>query len=609
MRDCLNGIGRCNSLQLVCEGVCQMIYMILIGLTSIIMAAFLELNRNTLFGWALWIALLAIFIILNSKGFFHDAWWKKAVKLFAYIGIFVLIAAVSWPPLQKVKAYDTKEVIRTETVKTEYGDVRGVVLEGEKSELFAGIPYAAPPVGELRWKKPQDAESWEGIRECDEFAPMSMQSRNLPVIDSLTQIIGYHDYEIRLDDQYREAVSEDSLYLNIWRPHGECEKLPVIVYIHGGSLQTGQPWYADYSGQGFAEKGAICVNMGYRLGVFGFLALDELAEEDADHTTGNYGLLDQIKALEWVRDNIAAFGGDPENVTLIGESAGAVCVDALCVSPLAEGLFERAVMESSTISSPEPPHSYRLYDEALSSGKDLMERYGCSSVEELRSLDAEKLVNEQATQHHVTIDGYVLPDTPYSLRKNGVHNEKALLHGFNAEESGPFILFSKASLKNYEQKVRAFFNEYADEVLVLYPAETDEEADQAWAEIYGAVFFNYSHHALNRLENENNVPVWQYLFTKSNGRLGCWHSGEMVYAFHNIPDKSKLYDEDDRKLSDLMNEYWISFAKTGNPNSGSESGFETSDSERIMEFGNVNGMIDEPYLKLYEIIDRMQGVK
>ena len=138
--------------------------------------------------------------------------------------------------------------------------------------------------------------------------------------------------------------------------------------------------------------------------------------------------------------------------------------------------------------------------------------------------------------------------------------------------------------------------------------KTDQKY-QAWAEIYGAVFFNYSHHALNRLENENNVPVWQYLFTKSNGRLGCWHSGEMVYAFHNIPDKSKLYDEDDRKLSDLMNEYWISFAKTGNPNSGSESGFETSDSERIMEFGNVNGMIDEPYLKLYEIIDRMQGVK
>ena len=173
---------------------------------------------------------------------------------------------------------------------------------------------------------------------------MSMQVVQPPVISSLAQIIGYHDWSASLSDNWRPPVSEDSLYLNIWKPRGICENLPVIVYIHGGSLQTGQPWYDDYSGESFAENGVITVNMGYRLGIFGFLAEGSLLEEDG--TTGNYGLLDQIKALEWVRDNIAQFGGNPGNVTIIGESAGAVCVDALCVSPLAKGLFAKAVLES-----------------------------------------------------------------------------------------------------------------------------------------------------------------------------------------------------------------------------------------------------------------------
>ena len=293
-------------------------------------------------------------------------------------------------------------------------------------------------------------------------------------------------------------------------------------------------------------------------------------------------------------------------MTLAGESAGSVCVDALCVSDLARGLFKRAILESSTVSSVIPPHSYRLYDEAVSSGNDLMKRYGVSTIEELRALPAEKLVNEQNTQHHITIDGYVLKDTPYKLRTAGVHNEEAILHGYNAEESGPFILFSHANLKNYEEKVRRSFGEYADEVLKLYPAATDEEADEAWARIYGAVFFNYSHYCLNRLETENGVPAYEYLVSKTNGRLGCWHSGELVYAFGNIPTSSKLYDETDRSLSALMNDCWIAFAKNGSPDQS--TGWRMSaDSDEVMEFGEQTGMIKEPDLALYEILDRMQG--
>lgn len=572
---------------------------------SILTAAVLELNKHTLPGWILFVIALAGMTVISRKYMGTWSWWKKALGIAAYLAVCVGIVFITWPPIKRVPAADTANPPRTEVYSTAYGDVRGVVLDSGV-ELFAGIPYAAPPVDELRWKKPQDPEPWENVLECDTFAPMSMQVQNLPVYNSLAQIIGYHDYQISLKDNYREANSEDSLYLNIWKPAGRVKQAPVAVYIHGGSLQTGQPWYQDYSGEGYARDGVICVNMGYRLGVFGFLATEEMMEEEG--TAGNFGLLDQIKALEWVRQNIANFGGDPGNITLIGESAGAVCVDALCVSPLASGLFRRAILESSTISSTEPPHSYRLSDEALSSGEDLMKRYNCATLEELRKIPAQTLVGEQETQHHVTVDGYVLPDTPYTLRKQGVHNEEAVIHGYNAEESGPFILFSHANLSNYEEKVRRWAGEYADDILALYDPATDEEADRYWAKIYGAIFFNYSHYCLNRLEQENGVPSWEYLFTKDNGRLGSWHSGEMVYTFGVIPADSKLYTEEDRKLSEMMHSYLVSFVKNGDPNSGALSGFDQSpDSSKVMEFGVNTGMIEEPDLALYEVLDRMYG--
>lgn len=572
---------------------------------SILTGVFLELNKNTGIGFLLLIFALATMIMLGKRHMGTFRWWMRGFCVLSYLAVCAGIIFVSWPPVRRVPASEDKNPQRTDVYSTAYGDVRGVVLESGV-ELFAGIPYAAPPVGELRWKKPQDPEPWNTILECDTFAPMSMQVQNLPIYNSLAQIIGYHEYRISLNDSYREACSEDSLYLNIWKPAGTVSKAPVVVYIHGGSLQTGQPWYRDYSGEGYARDGVICVNMGYRLGVFGFLATEEMLGEEG--TAGNFGLLDQIRALEWVRDNIESFGGDPENVTLIGESAGAVCVDALCVSPLATGLFRKAVLESSAISSVQPPHSYRLFDEALSSGEDLMKRYGCASLDELRNLPAEKLVGEQETQHHVTIGGYVLPDTPYTLRKQGIYNEEAVIHGYNAEESGPFILFAHANLKNYEERIRGWFGTFADEVLALYDPSTDEEADRYWAKIYGAIFFNYSHYCLNRLEQENGVPSWEYLFTKDNGRLGSWHSGEMIYTFGMIPEKSKLFTKEDRNLSDRMHTYWVDFAKNGDPNSGTLSGFEQSeDSSKVMEFGTHTGMIDEPDLALYEILDRMYG--
>jgi len=562
--------------------------MVLLCILTLLFAAVLELNKNTVLGWILLAVLAVVAIVLYRKNS------HRFLVVLGFIACFALILFLTWPPVRAVRASEDRNPSYTEFVTTDKGLVQGVYTANGEVEVYAGIPYAKPPVNELRFKAPQDAEPWSGVLVCDEFGPMSMQRTNLPIYESLARIIGYHDYKISLSDNWVAPVSEDSLYLNVWKPAGKQENLPVLVYIHGGSLQTGQSWYSDYNGTGFAKQGVVVVNMAYRLGVFGFYTDEE--------TTANCGLLDQIKALEWVQKNIAAFGGDPDNVTIAGESAGAVCVDALCVSPLAKGLFRRAIIESSTLSSVDPPHSFRSYEEALESGKELKQRYGCSTADELRKLPAKKIVNEMDTQHHVTVDGYVLPKTPHELRSEGIHNEEALLHGFNDRESGPFIIFSHANMKNYESKIRAYFGDFTDEILALYPASTDDEADEYWAEIYGAVFFNYPHYCLNRLASKEGIPAYEYLFTKSNGMLSSWHSGELIYVFDRIPEDSKLFDERDRELSKLMNSCWKNFITNGNP------GFDANpDSTKLYEFGDHIGLINEPYLKLYSVLDAMQG--
>ena len=571
----------------------------------LVMLALIELNKNTLLGFVLVPLAAAIFVWLHGRA---RGKGKRALCWLGFFALFALVLFLTKPPVRAVPAAEGGDTVLSPVVETKNGSVQGVISADGAVEVFAGIPYAKPPVGELRWREPQDPEPWSGTLICDHFAPQSMQPVDSTIYSSLARIVGYHDYEITLEDNYITPVSEDSLYVNVWKPSGEVGGLPVYVFIHGGSLQTGQPWYGDYSGEGLAKEGVIVVNMGYRLGVFGFFASEELAAESEHGTTGNYGLLDQIKALEWVQSNISAFGGDPDNVTVAGESAGAACVSALCTSPLAKGLFRRAILESSTVASKNPPHSYRRYDEAIESGKALMEKYGCSTLAELRALPAEKLVGEASTQHHITVDGYVLIEDPYESYRKGVHNEEALLHGYNSEESGPFILFGQANLKTFEGKVRAYFKDNADEVLAAYPVSTDAEAKKAWAEIWGAAFFDYSHYCLNRLAADNGIPVWQYRFSKHNGRLGPWHSGEEVYFYGNIPEDSKLFDERDRELGRQMLGYFVNFIKTGDPNgNGLPLWEENSSSVDLMEFGDSTRMIKEDKLPLYSALDKMDG--
>ena len=267
-------------------------FWIFFSLVLLIEAVLLELGKNTVAGWILAAAAGISFACVSVRLLFR----RGPAASFAGWTVFLLLLAgiflISRPPTRPVPAVDGKNGGPTGVVSIASGDLRGVYTRDMAVEVYAGIPYAKPPVGELRWREPQPAEPWEGIYEADHFAPMSMQQVNSPVYDSLTRIIGYHDYSISLSDNYIPPVSEDSLYLNVWKPAGDVSGLPVLVFIHGGSLQSGQSWYKDYSGEGLARKGAVVVNMGYRLGVFGFFADPELAVESSNGTTGNYGLLE-----------------------------------------------------------------------------------------------------------------------------------------------------------------------------------------------------------------------------------------------------------------------------------------------------------------------------
>lgn len=583
---------------------------IIIALLLILYIVLLDLSSNTVLSLFLTGAVFTGFIILWETGVLKG---KPLFGVLAWILFFVILAGIyflTYPPMKRVKAFEGSK-IKTDVITINDGKVSGVVNKDRTVELFAGIPYAKAPVGELRWKEPEDPDKWEGVLECDTFAPMAMQPRNVSIYYSLAQIIGYHDYRwFDFTDNYMPAVSEDALYINVWRPaeRNKEEKLPVLVYIHGGSLQTGQPWYEDYSGENLAKEGIIVVNMGYRLGIYGFLALDELAGESENATTGNYGLLDQIKALEWVRDNIESFGGDPGNVTLAGESAGAACVSALSSSKLAKGLFKRTILESSTVAPKEPPHSFRSFEEALESGRELLNRYGVNNVSELRKLPASKLTKEAYTQHHITIDGYVLDKTPYESYKLGETNEEAILHGFNKEESAAFILFTKTDKESFVKKVKDYFGDYSDEVLSVYRPGSDEEADTMWAEIYGAVFFDYPHYCLNRLAVKGGIPVYEYYFSKTNGRLGPLHSGEEVYFYGNIPERSRLYDETDRALMRKMSQTFLDFVKYGDPSYTLKEWNINEDSISYMNFDTETKMVKETERKinLFGILDKMQ---
>ena len=586
------------------------------ALLAMVFALYLEVYKNTLLGWGLAVVFFVAFFVVRRKWLTDKKWYVKLLSWVVMFALLVGTVAVSKAPYKQLPAVDAKNPKVTDVRHVQQGDLTGVYSQDGDVEVYAGIPYAKPPVGELRWKEPQAPENWDGVRACDTFAPMSMQKESDPIYSAGSQMVGYHSFRVTPKDNYKEARSEDSLYLNVWTPANvkEGEKLPVLFYIHGGSLNSGQSYYRDYNGEALAKKGIIVVTITYRLGVFGYFANDELAAQSENHTTGNYGLLDQIAALQWVNDNIHSFGGDKDNITIAGESAGASSVNAICVSPLAKGLFRRAVAESSGIVAVEPYHTFRSMEDAKEVGNNILKEFNCKTVEELRQIPAEELVDTQYQNNEMTVDGYAITEQPYLTYEKGENNEEAVLGGYNADEAYVFLMFSNnVTADNYEEVLgRVVGREGAKDLVKMYPATTDDQAKENYNEIMGLAWFGYSHYKWSEYMSGENRPAYIYYFNKENGGIGTWHSGEMPYMYGNLSRIPGKYDEADYALSENMQDYLVNYVKTGNPNGGDlpewKSYEETPD--EIMSFGEKVGMMKQTHNDFYKIVDTyMEGLR
>ena len=431
---------------------------------------------------------------------------------------------------------------------------------------FKGIPYAAPPVGPLRWKPPQPVAAWTGVRQADRFGPRCMQS---PI---------YSDMVFRSN-----GVSEDCLYLNVWTSaHGSNAKLPVLVYFYGGGFSAGDGSEPRYDGASLAQHGIVTVTVNYRLTVFGFLALPALAAESPEHATGNYGLLDQNAALRWVQRNIAAFGGDPNQVTIGGESAGSMSVSAQMASPLSKGLMQRAIGESGSVLGNLKPRPLAL---AERQGKEFERRVGAHSLEQLRAMDAQALLKasgeKDVPEFDPTIDGYFLPRSPEAIYQAGKQAHVPLLVGSNSQEGDYLnLLDGKAPTpENYRAAMKKRMGAHADEALKLYPATTEAEVKASGTAFEGDQFIAFATWRwMNVHRQTGQAPVYYYYFVqprpaKRDGSAGpdagAVHSGEIEYALGNLDGNNVFaWTAADHRVSDIMQGYWVNFIKTGNPNGG-----------------------------------------
>lgn len=445
-------------------------------------------------------------------------------------------------------------------IVTIHGTIEGT-LESSGVRSFKGIPYAAPPVGQLRWREPQPVANWTGVRKADHFGPRAMQ---LPI---------YSDMVFR-----SAGMSEDCLYLNVWVPPGghAGAKLPVLVYFYGGGFVAGDGSEPRYDGESMATKGIVTLTVNYRLGIFGFFAHPDLTQESPNHSSGNYALEDQTAALRWVRDNIAAFGGDPGRVTMAGESAGSVSVSAQMASPLAKGLVAGAIGESGSLLGALPPVPLSKVEQM---GLEFARSVGVTSLVDLRAMPAEKLMaaTRAGAFRNMTIDGYFLPKAPGEIFKAGEQLRVPLLVGWNSEEgSYTSITGGAATVDSYEKGVRKLYGPIADTMLGLYHAATDADVPVVGNALASDRFVAFSTWRWADLQGKTGgKPVYRYFYeqprpaTVAGGPAaqGASHSSEIEYAMGNLPgNKVFAWTKDDFAVSTVMQGYFVNFVKKGDPN-------------------------------------------
>ena len=473
------------------------------------------------------------------------------------------------------------------TISVEGGAVAGNVDRGIR--VFKGIPYAAPPVGSLRWRPPQQVVAWSGVRDASSFGAECPQ----------TQYAAGSVYVRPLQQQ-----SEDCLSLNVWTSAAAGNKQPVLVWIHGGALTRGSGISDTRDGVPLAKKGIVLVTINYRLGALGYLAHPELTAESANHSSGNYGVLDQIAALKWVRNNIAAFGGDSARVTIGGESAGAWAVNTLVASPLAKGLFIGAIAESGGRfnRTPSLKEESAGLPSAESVGLALARSVGAASLKELRALPSDKLLDVPGFRTQENVDGWVLPAEIRTIFRERRQNIVPVIVGSNANEMTSFLSpdMLPKTVDEYKKRIGEQYGPMAEDFDAAYgPVRSD--ADIAAALLGAARDTTFSLHMRTWARLTTAAGARAYLYSFSHvpphpraRELKAFHASEIPYVFGVVPSSDPReagfrYTEVDRRLADVMSTYWVNFVKTGDPNGAGLPIWKIYDpaAEPYLEFGDT----------------------
>jgi para-nitrobenzyl esterase len=487
-------------------------------------------------------------------------------------------------------------------VRTQSGSVQGKIEDGVA--IYKGIPFAAPPIGDLRWRAPQPAVAWTGVRNAGKFAPSCIQ---VPLVNK----------DLGMESV---ATSEDCLYLNVWTPAKSAnEKLAVMVWIYGGGFTIGGTSVSLYDGMNLAKKGVILVSVAYRLGALGFMAHPELTAEQGGHS-GNYGLLDQIAGLQWVKRNIAAFGGDPSRVTIFGESAGGISVSMLSASPLAKGLFRGAISESGGNFGPERQtgneggENMDSLARAEKNGAAFLNKLGAASIAAARKKSADEILKNSPPGLGTAwpiFDGYVLPGDQYKLYEAGRYNDTPVLIGTNSDEGALFVPSAKADV--YQKAIQAGYGTYSAKILAAYPGGTDAEALRSSRDIFRDATFAWPTWTWARLQSKTGKgKAYVYYFshrpaypnTPEFKDWGAAHAGEIAYVFGNF-SATMPPSAADRAVSETIASYWVNFAKAGDPNGSGLPKWPafTNTSAQVMNLDDPSKAIDVPNLQKLEVLD------
>jgi para-nitrobenzyl esterase len=473
--------------------------------------------------------------------------------------LFALVAATA-------SAADKPPVVKIDT-----GKVRGKLSTDGQVRIFLGIPYAAPPVGQLRWQPPQPAEKWSGLRDATEFGHRCVQANIYP------------------DMIFRDpGPSEDCLNLNVWTPaKNKHAELPVMVWIFGGGFVAGGTSEPRQDGVYLAHKGVVVVSMNYRLGMFGFFVSPELAAESPEHAAGNYGLMDQTAAMRWVKANIKQFGGDPENVTIFGESAGSFSVSTQMASPLAQGLFAHAIGESGAAFTSRGLSYASLAEREKTDPAFTEQVLGTSDLKALRAMSWQDILQKLEAHHgrmpyHPDIDGWFLPEPVPQIYAEGKQAHVPLLGGWNRDEPSALAIDhpDPPTLESYHQMAEQDFGPLAEDFLKAFPADNEGQMVRSDIAYSGAKFLTFATWQwLEAQVKTGGQPVYRYYFMRPSptstfhpAGSGAFHSDEIEYVFGTLDSRPGAHWQPaDYQLSNLMQTYWTNFARTGNPNGSSAS--------------------------------------